>query len=107
MTSANAAFVLQVLENLQLAAKLRLPISGSSTSSHGLCCGSDHHQRHRDVHKVVGEVMALMALTKVATTVGCVWLGQILWLTYFFDCSCFWCSYVYVQPLDCSGNDKD
>jgi hypothetical protein len=58
-----------VLENLQLAAKLRLPISGGNCG--GFCCGADHDQRHKDVHKVVGEVMALMALTKVATTVGC------------------------------------
>jgi hypothetical protein len=64
--------VSQVLENLLLAAKLRLPVSqggqgGCSTVSD---CRRTELARHRDVHKVVGEVMALMALTKVATTVS-------------------------------------
>jgi hypothetical protein len=55
-----------VLENLLLAAKLRLPMS---KSQHGVSASVSRHmqrQRHREVHKVVGEVMALMALTQLA-----------------------------------------
>lgn len=60
-----------MLENLQLAARLRLPV-GRSRSGHKVrgCCSSEEHHRHREVNKVVGEVTALMALAKVSATVS-------------------------------------
>jgi hypothetical protein len=60
----------QVLENLLLAAKLRLPVSGKGQGVAAAAWRHVERQRHREVHKVVGEVMALMGLTQVATTVS-------------------------------------
>lgn len=60
----------QVLENLLLAAKLRLPVSGKGQGMAAAAWRHMERQRHREVHKVVGEVMALMGLTKLATTVS-------------------------------------
>lgn len=71
-----------MLENLLLAAKLRLPVShrgrcGCTTAD----CRHWERARHRDVRRVVGEVMALMALTKVATKVSCLcgWVIFCVW----------------------------
>lgn len=64
-----ANFSPQVLENLLLAAKLRLPVTGKGQGVSAAAWRAIRRQRHREVHKVVGEVMALMALSKVATTV--------------------------------------
>lgn len=53
-----------------LAAKLRLPLSnGPNGKGHGHGCFSSGHIRDHDVQTVVGEVMALMALTKVSQQV--------------------------------------
>jgi hypothetical protein len=60
----------QVLENLLLAARLRLPVTGKGQGFGASAVRHLRRQRHREVHKVVGEVMALMALNKVATTVS-------------------------------------
>jgi hypothetical protein len=64
-----AAGTTQVLENLLLAARLRLPVTGKGQGFGASAVRHLRRQRHREVHKVVGEVMALMALNKVATTV--------------------------------------
>lgn len=65
-----AAGTKQVLENLLLAARLRLPVTGKGQGFGASAVRHLRRQRHREVHKVVGEVMALMALNKVATTVS-------------------------------------
>lgn len=56
-----------MIENLELAAALRLPLNNHQ-GSRGCC--SSQAERDAEVKKVVGEVTALMALTKVQHKVG-------------------------------------
>lgn len=95
----------QVLENLLLAAKLRLPVTGKGQGMAAAAWRHVERQRHREVHKVVGEVMALMGLTKVATTVSEVVVRQQAQSAVFIMYYCMLCTLACIGDLKAEACD--